>query len=483
LLKESPMRTRAAAVLILLMTGCGASGGPPGEAPEPGPPAGSGGKSGAPAKGGAGGSSAKGGAAGAADAGPAPSGSGGASASGGSDGRGGSGAGGAPGTGGSGGAAPSPDAGADASVPRDVAPPPPPGAFRHPGVLLNQAQLDFVRAKIAAGEQPWKAAFDKAKADNYGSLAYAPKPQAMVECGPYSMPNIGCAEEANDSIAAYTHALLWAVGGDEAHAKKSIEIMNGWARVFRGHENSNGPLQAGWYGAIWPRAGDIIRHTYAGWPAADVARFSAMLKDVYLPRVINGSGANGNWELSMIEATMHIAVFLDDKTSFDKAVAMWRRRVPAYFYMKADGPTPVRPPRGSPSWYTSNYVEGLCQETCRDFLHTQLGFGAAINAAETAFQQGVDLYGAESARLRTTMEFHADYLLGKPAGSLCGGSLNLRVLNTWQIAYNHYNGRLGLPLPLTGRLITEKARAIDPTYKHMSWETHTHADVGAVGAK
>ena len=40
-----------------------------------------------------------------------------------------------------------------------------------------------------------------------------------------------------------------------------------------------------------------------------------------------------------------------------------------------------------------------------------------------------------------------------------------------------------MALPLTERLIVEKARLIDPTYKHMSWETLTHAEVGSVGLK
>jgi hypothetical protein len=81
------------------------------------------------------------------------------------------------------------------------------------------------------------------------------------------------------------------------------------------------------------------------------------------------------------------------------------------------------------------------------------------------------------------MEFHADLLLGKPPGQVCGGMVDLRVLNTWQIAFTHYHDRLGQALPLTERLIVEKARLIDPTYKHMSWETLTHAGVGWAGLK
>src|SRR4051812_24164403 len=36
-----------------------------------------------------------------------------------------------------------------------------PATFAHPGVLVSQAQLDFVRGKVQAGEQPWKAAYDQ----------------------------------------------------------------------------------------------------------------------------------------------------------------------------------------------------------------------------------------------------------------------------------------------------------------------------------
>src|SRR5215207_4110852 len=38
--------------------------------------------------------------------------------------------------------------------------PPTPGGFVHPGVLVSEGDIDFVRAKIAAGEQPWKGAYD-----------------------------------------------------------------------------------------------------------------------------------------------------------------------------------------------------------------------------------------------------------------------------------------------------------------------------------
>jgi hypothetical protein len=46
----------------------------------------------------------------------------------------------------------------------------------------------------------------------------------------------------------------------------------------------------------------------------------------------------------MTDAATGLAVFLDDKVSFDRAVALWRGRVPAYVYLTSDGRRPLSPP-------------------------------------------------------------------------------------------------------------------------------------------
>src|SRR3982750_2890722 len=60
--------------------------------------------------------------------------------------------------------------------------------FYHPGVLVNHAQLDFIKNKIAAGAEPWKSAFEQAKASNLGALSYVARPRETCECGPRSNP-------------------------------------------------------------------------------------------------------------------------------------------------------------------------------------------------------------------------------------------------------------------------------------------------------
>jgi hypothetical protein len=364
--------------------------------------------------------------------------------------------------------------------------PAPGGSFKHPGTRFNPTHLEFLRGKITAGAQPWKGAYDAALA-RFGSLTYQAKPFAVVECGPYSNPNLGCSEERNDATAAYTHALAWTVTRNEAHAKKAIEIMGAWARTLKSHANSNAPLQTAWAGAVWPLAGELLR-AYPGWAAADAKAFAGMLRNAYLASTSQGSSTtNGNWELVMIQASLDIAVFLDDRAAFDKALAMARARIPAYFYLKTDGPMPVRPQGNNKDLVAlwngqSTFVDGLAQETCRDFTHTQYGIASALAIAETALQQGVDLYEEQSARLRAAMEFHADYLLGTPAPSwLCGGTLDLEVRPTWEIGYNHFHDRKGFALPRTQKLIETKIRTMSGVDHHMIWETLTHAQVGAVG--
>jgi len=364
-----------------------------------------------------------------------------------------------------------------------------PKTFVHPGILVQQGQLDLVRAKIKAGAAPWAAAFNAAKASRFASASYVPHPRAIVECGSYSTPDNGCSEEKDDSTAAYTQALLFTFSGDEKYAAKAVEIMNAWSAVLTDHTNSNAPLQSAWVGSVFPRAGELIRAGYSKWAATDAARFSKMLKTVYLPEVIKGSGANGNWELSMAEATIAIGVYLDDRPTFDTGVTMWRKRVPAYLYLASDGPLPVSPPGSTKTgsalttyWYNpGKFVDGLCQETCRDFGHVQLGLSAMINAAETARIQGVDLYAEQADRIAKGLEWNAQWLDGvAPPSWLCGGTLtDAKPTHMWEIALNEYANRLGRSMPRTASLVT-KVRPTGTNHQ-MIFETLTHASVGDAG--
>jgi hypothetical protein len=261
--------------------------------------------------------------------------------------------------------------------------------------------------------------------------------------------------------------------------------MNAWSSTLTGgHKLSNGPVQAAWSAELWPRAAEIVRYTYDGWSKGDVDRFGKMLTTQYVPSLINGSCENGNKELSMAEGLINIGVFNDDRATFDAGVKMWRSRTPAYIYLTRDGSTPLKAvgcdtmPIWSNKGLNTPLVDGLLQESVRDSGHANMALAAMVNGAETAYQQGLDLYAEQADRMCAALEFQAQYLRPNNAKPL-PPNVEFNLHPTWEIAYNHYHNRIGRELPKMREVVVHNR----PTgvNHHMAWETLTHAEVGAAG--
>jgi len=368
--------------------------------------------------------------------------------------------------------------------PRSVLVPRAPSSFVHPGVFLGKKQLDFIAGKVKAGEQPWKGAFDSMLADKLGSLSREPSPTGTVECGPTSKPDIGCSQERQDALAAYAMSLAWYITRSKQYATKAISYMNAWAKTIKKHTNSNGPLQTGWAGSSWARAAEIIRYSDAGWADSDISAFEDMLRNAYLPGIIGGSNSNGNWELVMMEAAIGISVFLNDAGSYDKAMEKYMGRVPAYIYLTSDGKLPKAAPGSGLSgnaivdyWQgQSKFEDGICQETCRDFVHTGYGISSVGNVAETSRIQGTDLYSTDiGTRLRQALGFHSKYELGAAVPSwLCNGSIKKGLGPVTEVGFNAMSTRLGNPMPTTETL-TNNNRPAGTNLLFVGWETLTNA--------
>lgn len=150
------------------------------------------------------------------------------------------------------------DAGAGADA--DAGPP----RFAHPGVLLGQAELAFVKSKLAGNEEPWSTALTTMKKRRFANLSYVAHPAAQlvrdVDAGVATNDNL-----TDDAIAAYSHALLFTYTGDATYAKKAVAILNGWAKTLKSVA-ANAQLDAAWASEMLPRSAEILRYTYA--PAA-----------------------------------------------------------------------------------------------------------------------------------------------------------------------------------------------------------------------
>jgi hypothetical protein len=137
-----------------------------------------------------------------------------------------------------------------------------------------------------------------------------------------------------------------------------------------------------------------------------------------------------------MEAALGISVFLDDQKSYDIAMSKFLQRVPAYIYLKSDGPLPKTSPEDNLKnasaiikyWSgLSNFsLDGLAQETCRDLNHTGYGFESISHVSETSRIQGRDLWIEDTGdRVRIAYELHAGWQLHPETvpSWLCGGKL------------------------------------------------------------
>jgi hypothetical protein len=187
-----------------------------------------------------------------------------------------------------------------------------PPSWTHPGVLVGPLDIAGARSRLQSGIEPTASFFQAAAASSQGKATYkpfGPPANGTISCGYYDKPNIGCSDEDSDVDAAYTQALLFALGGDPALAGSARSIINLYsAGLLRYTNNTEGTccgneaLQAAWVSAKITRAAELLRHTPgSGWTDADTAAFNRLMYDVHLPHLYNGTQSNGNWMASFVE--------------------------------------------------------------------------------------------------------------------------------------------------------------------------------------
>ncbi len=326
--------------------------------------------------------------------------------------------------------------------------------FTHPGVSHTQASIDFVKSKIALGEEPWATAWKGVQDSRYSDVDWRPQPHAHVERGPSNNPDIGSSEFTADANASYRHALLWALTGNEAHAEKTAEILNAWSSTLQSVANHDARLLVGMDGFDFCNAAELLKHTWDGWPQSDQMRFEKMLREIFFPIIKDYyPSANGNWDASMLQTMLAMGVYLDDQPMFDRGVD---------YYLNGKGNGAVR-----------NYFKpsGQCQESGRDQAHTQMGLDFLACTCEIAWNQGVDPYGAYDNLLLKGFEYTAKYNLGfdvpyEPYRSFEGryyyksisDNSRGRLRPMHEKVLNHYENRKGLEAEFT-RQAAMKLRA------------------------
>ena len=321
-------------------------------------------------------------------------------------------------------------------------PAPAQGAHRpvvHPGVLQTRADLEFMKAKIQAGEEPWKSAWNVWLTGAVASLDFKPQPFAHVVRGAYDAGDRGGQALQQSASAAENHALQWYVTGDEAHARKAIEIFDAWSGALADFFENDAMLLAGWTGGQFSNAAEILRATYPGWSARSQEQFKRMLLTVYVPLLrMFYPEANGNWDAAIMYTLLAIGVFCEDRNLMESVYRHFR----------------TGPVNSGITHYI--YPSGQCEETCRDQGHVQLGLAYLAQTCVAAWNQGVDLFAEADNRLALGFEYTARYMLGEdvPTYGKPSQETRGRFSDTYHVILQHYRYEKHTAMPYT-----EKAAA------------------------
>ncbi|MGC3992381.1 MAG: alginate lyase family protein [Chthoniobacteraceae bacterium] len=137
--------------------------------------------------------------------------------------------------------------------------------FTHPGGLHTQADLDRMKAMVAAGTHPWIDGWNLLITDSQAQTTYSTHVNA----------NMGASRQNADldAHAAYLLAIRWYISGNTAYADKAVSILNAWSTAV--NQVPTGTDTPGLIGIPifdFALAAEVLR-TYSGWAASDFTRF------------------------------------------------------------------------------------------------------------------------------------------------------------------------------------------------------------------
>jgi hypothetical protein len=375
--------------------------------------------------------------------------------------------------------------------------------YIHPGAWSSCSELSFVKAKIAANAQPWTQqlanCLGQANQNSSGLNLNGQQENACTQEG----------QMQTDSAIVYSSALYWYLTGNNTYWTKAMNILANYAGMTglqsTGCYSGQCQLDAGWFGVLFANACELLR-TSPNWTTADTTTYAAMFKNAFEPQALNVMcTGNGNIDLTQIDAMMSMAVFCDDAAEMGMAVNRYAARMPAYFYSSAwpainnptnNDPTNTQPAaiggdtgNGNPFpdafWFNpQQWIAGLEQETCRDNgHHVQFALDAAVESAEIDYHQGSPnaLYTNYQTSLLPGLELLADQFVNNSTEGTCTGGWNPQgqVLDTFEIGYNEYVNRKGLPMPNTATWLTQLRANTNTTWLqfNIAFETLTHDGV------
>lgn len=321
--------------------------------------------------------------------------------------------------------------------------------FIHPGISYTQADLDRMKAMVAAKQEPFYSTYLKMKSDGFSNRGGRTGLTRINE-GQFN-GIIG-----TDGRGALQQALIWKIEGNVTYANRAVEILNSYKGLVSASSRGTGPLDNGKIYMLIDAA-ELMRD-YSGWPAADQQAFKSMLvhpgystksipsshyslddskNDVtFYWNIFNGdSGRHGNQGLFAFRGLMAMGIFMDNDTIYDRAY----RKFMSLPHRGDDLAYPSGPPvissiKGTYETYQEYnlgnrlnttvdygyddelkyyiYENGQCQESFRDQAHTMGGITNAFDLAKMAWNQGDNMFDAYNGRILKGLEWNTRFNVG-----------------------------------------------------------------------
>ncbi|NNM86653.1 MAG: hypothetical protein HKL96_12960 [Phycisphaerales bacterium] len=295
-------------------------------------------------------------------------------------------------------------------------------AFIHPGLPLTMADLNRVKARIQAGDQPWATGFRVMAADWHSKLSYRMQgPFAYVSRN----PNVNLYQWRNDMQAIYNLSLMWCFTGNPAYARKAAHILLAWAHTQKKFGGMESDLDLGDFACRFAGGADILRGTWPGWTRADTKAVKRLFGGVYWPGAFN-AGRNiigpANKGLLALAAACAVAVFDDNRTELDHVIHLYRTQ--AATALRDTLPT------------------GESGESGRDQGHAWDIIKSMAFICDVCRAQGIDLFSEDHNRLLAVGEYWARNNYGASTPFTPFGSIDAYYLKNSAAGWPH--GRLAL---------------------------------------
>jgi len=334
-----------------------------------------------------------------------------------------------------------------------------PAGFAHPGVVHTQADIDRMKAKVLASQEPWLSGYNVLMGSAYNNLGWPAYDVDYIIRGGTGDNYTRCQEDAQ---LMYTLALIWHLTGDTNYASRAVYFTGVWSGLQGLQGNSNASLAAGICGYLFAAAGDLLS-TYPGWAEPDKQAYKDMMMRVFYPAnydflwrhhgtFYTGGGNTHyrlNWDTCNMAAMAAIGILCDNRAVYEQAVD---------YYKNGLGNGNIR----RAAWYVHPDGLGQGEEAGRDQGHNLGGWYFMAQLCQAAWNQGDDLWSFDNNRPLRVWEYNAKYNLWNDdvpyarhrnsdlsytEGSVSGGGRGLGGYHQYELVYNHYKNLMGIAAP------------------------------------